>query len=89
MGPGIKRLFLRGNKCSFARWTGGGRPVAHGASLRVKGPVKNLHLAAGIFDKGGTAFNPVAVVKVEHAPDAADLGKAELPAVQRQGLKKM
>ncbi|HEU4550762.1 MAG TPA: hypothetical protein VFS01_13770 [Rhizomicrobium sp.] len=51
--------------------------------------MKNLHLAAGIFDKGGTAFNPVAVVKVEHAPDAADLGKAELPAVQRQGLKKM
>ena len=43
-------------------------------------PAKNLHISAGIFDKGAAAFNPVSVVEVKDAADLADFGMVDMAA---------
>ena len=37
-------------------------------------------MSAGIFDKGGAAFNPVSVVEVKDAADPADFGLMDVAA---------
>ena len=37
-------------------------------------------MAAGIFDKGGAAFNPVSVIQIEHVADHADFGMVDMAA---------
>src|ERR1043166_3313720 len=47
--------------------------LENGTGAFAKGrPAENLQVSAGIFDKGGAAFNPVAVVEIEDAADPLD-----------------
>src|SRR5476651_962757 len=83
MGPGSKRLVLRGYKRGFGSAGARGRSLfagSCGASLRRICPAKNLHISAGIFDKGAAAFNPVSVVEVKDIADHADFGMVDMAA---------
>ena len=78
MAPGSSFFALRGYKrglggCGFG-------PVVQDLSLRRGCPAQNLHMAAGIFDKGAAAFNPVSVVQVEDIADPADFGMMDVTA---------
>jgi len=46
--------------------SGDGQVAASRALVR---PAENLQLSASIFNKGGTAFNPVSVIDVEYSSD--------------------
>ena len=78
IGPGSSRLVLRGYK--RGQRPPRRRPAGCGVSLRRDCPAKNLHISAGIFDKGAAAFNPVSVVEVKDAADLADLGMMDMAA---------
>src|ERR1700761_6088503 len=73
-GPGCRRRALRGNKRGRA---GLGQT---GACLRRGCPAQNLHITAGIFDKGAAAFNPVSVVEVKDVADHADFSLVDMAA---------
>src|SRR5471032_3371065 len=83
MGPGSKRLVLRGYKRGLGNAGARGRSLfagSCGVSLRRICPAKNLHIPMGIFDKGAAAFNPVSVVVIKDIADLADLGMVDMAA---------
>src|SRR5580765_1206414 len=81
MGPGCKRLALRGYRRGFANPGQANACLAFcDRSLRRIGPVKNLHISVGIFDKGSAAFNPVSVIEIEDIADLANLGMMDVAA---------
>ena len=83
MGPGCRRLVLRGYSRGFGSAGKTSRnllAVSGDVSLRRIRPAKNLHISAGIFDKGAAAFNPVSVVQIKYIADLADLGMVDMAA---------
>jgi hypothetical protein len=77
--PGLRgyKRTLRGYRRGF------GPAVARAWAARFSErccPAKNLHISAGIFDKGAAAFNPVSVVEVEDIADLADFGMVDMAA---------
>src|SRR5262249_29709161 len=83
MGPGSRRLALRGYRRGLGNASQAGRnprTASWDASLRRSGPVKNLHIPVGIFDKGSAAFNPVSVIEIEDFADLADFGMVDMAA---------
>src|SRR5689334_15145555 len=79
IGPGSRRLVLRGNKRGHGflvcGWDGRRNSV-----VWTWCPAQNLQMAACIFDKGAAAFNPVSVVEVKDIADHADLGMMDVAA---------
>ena len=75
--PGLTRRILRGYRRGLAAGGSEGWIVR---SEKQGCPAKNLQISAGIFDKGGAAFNPVSVVEVEDIADLADLRLMDMAA---------
>src|SRR3546814_6198729 len=44
------------------------------------GPVDDLHVAIGMFDKGGTTLHPIAVIVIGDVAELPDFGGMNVPA---------
>src|SRR5262245_27197142 len=56
------------------------RCVLGGVFVREAGPADDLQMPAHILDERGAAFNPIAIVAIEHAADVLDLGVVDMAA---------